>query len=96
MRTCGAYDVPLLRLQVVKLGEAKNVTSLYLSHIRRIHNTTARLPVSHEVSHVKEPMGVDVPGRDPLWTDPACGKGSQVHRPDRTPSDTGDSAPGTG
>lgn len=70
-------DIPLLGLHEMKFSEAKDVTSLYLSNIRRMHNMAVRLPVSHEVSHVKELMEwqhivvlslmcVDVPGRDPL------------------------------
>lgn len=40
--------------------------------------------------------GILVPGTDLLATNPTCGRGIPVRRPNRTPSDTGGSAPDTG
>lgn len=41
-------------------------------------------------------QGKSIPDRDPLETNPTCGRGSRVHRPSRTPSGTDDSGQDSG
>lgn len=51
------------------------------------------LALSIEISSVNNPY---LPGMDLLETNPTCERGSLVHTPSRTPSDTSDSALGNG
>lgn len=54
-----------------------------------------RVKSEGDSSHVNRRI-ILVPGTDLLATNPTCGRGIQVHRPNRTPSDTDDSALNTG